>query len=446
MNENQPYLGGNSGIVLVYGKRVLMSISSASGRGWVLAFLFFVNLLNYIDRYVLPGILPLLENAFPDIDKERLGDLALAFIWIYLLTSPIFGFLGDRIKRKILIGIGVQLWSLATAAGGFARNFHQLFFTRMFVGVGEAAYGTTAPAIISDLYPKSSRGRALAFFYVAIPLGAALGYLLGGMIGIRWGWRSAFYVVGLPGLLAGLIAYWIQEPIRGGTEGIDSKSLQEYQNRKISAHDYLRLLLIPSYVINCLGMTAYTYAVGGISWWLPTYIHAERNIPLDRATLFCGIITAATGIIGTLAGGILADRLAKRWRGAYFWVCGTSMLLSTPFIYWALTTESTFILWSTIIVAELLLFLNTGPSNTALVNVTEPKLRTTAVAANIFFIHAAGDGISPKIMGAIADRKNLTSAFKVTNAIMALSGILWLLGTPFLGPDTERVISKMAKN
>lgn len=186
----------------------------------ILVLLFAINLLNYIDRYVLAGVLPLIEQAFAGITKERLGWLAPAFLVVYMVASPPFGYLGDRVQRKILVGLGVQLWSLATAAAGLARSFSQLFVTRMFVGVGEAAYGTTAPTIISDLYPKASRGKALAFFYVAIPVGSALGYLIGGMVGTSWSWRAAFLVVGLPGLLIGLLAYAIREPVRGSAEGV----------------------------------------------------------------------------------------------------------------------------------------------------------------------------------------------------------------------------------
>lgn len=415
-----------------------------SWRPWaVLALLFGVNLLNYIDRYVLAGVLPLIEEAFAGISKQRLGWLAPAFLVIYMATSPIFGFLGDRVRRKILVGIGVQLWSLATAAAGLARTYWQLFFSRMFVGIGEAAYATTAPTIISDIYPKSARGRAMAYFYVAIPVGSALGYLIGGTVGEAWSWRAAFYVVGLPGLLIGLAAYVMPEPVRGASEGVDAKDLERFLRRKVLIGDYVGILRIRSYLLNTLGMTAYTYAVGGIAYWMPTFLHQERDLGLAYANFWFGLVTVCTGIVGTLAGGSLADHLAKRIRGAYFLVCGVTMALAFPAFLVAVTSTAPRVYWSALAVTELLLFMNTGPSNTILVNVTLPNIRTSAFALNIFIIHALGDVFSPVIMGKVADQSDLATAFLTTAGVVLLSGLLWSAGTPFLHADTERVKTQM---
>ncbi len=409
----------------------------------ILALLFGINLLNYIDRYVLPGVLPLITKEFTGVTKEQLGTLAPAFLVTYMITSPGFGFLGDRYRRKILVGVGVQLWSLATAAAGFVGSFRQLFITRMFVGVGEAAYGTTAPTIIADLYPQSTRGRAMTFFYVAIPVGSALGYLLGGSLGAHFSWRVAFWVVGLPGLLAGFLACTIKEPMRGASEAVGQGELEQYLQRKVRLEDYLQLFRTRSLLCNTLGMTAYTYAVGGISFWMPTFLHESRHLPLEVATFRFGLITVATGILGTLGGGVLADRLAGRWRGAYFIVCGVGMVLAFPAFYLSLVSEVPGIYWPALAWAELMLFLNTGPSNTILVNVTPPRLRTTAFAANIFVIHALGDVLSPVIMGHIADRADLQSAFLSTSMVVLLGAVFWLTGTSFLGRDMDRVVKEM---
>ncbi len=417
---------------------------SAPGRRWpLLLLLFAINLLNYIDRYVLPGVLPLVEDAFPGVTKTDLGMLAPAFLVVYMIASPVFGLLGDRIRRFTLVGIGVQLWSLATAAAGLARSFTQLFITRMLVGVGEASYVATAPTSISDLYPVSSRGKMLSFFYVAIPVGSALGYLVGGSVGVAWGWRTAFYLVGLPGLLVGFACYFMPEPVRGGTEEVAPDQLERYLKRKIGVGDYLGLLRVRSFLINTLGMTAYTYAVGGISYWMPTYLHQERLIPLEQATFRFGLVTVVAGIAGTLLGGALGDRLAKRLPGAYFMVSRVGMLLAFPAFYVGLTHPSPAVYWAAIAVAEFFLFLNTGPSNTVLVNVTMPRIRTAAVAFNVLIIHALGDVLSPVIMGRIADKSSLSDAFLSTTGVVLLSGFIWLAGTPFLGRDTAGVTERM---
>ena len=409
----------------------------------ILGLLFCINLLNYIDRYVLPGVLTLIEQAFPGISKERLGWLAPAFLIVYMVTSPIFGFLGDRAPRKLIVGLGVQLWSVATTAAAAVRSYRQLFLSRMAVGIGEAAYGTTAPTIIADLYPKAARGRALSFFYTAIPVGGALGYALGGAIGAHWGWRAAFLVVGLPGLLVGLAAYFIVEPARGASEGAGEQQLRRFLARAVRLRDYLALLRNRSFLLNTAGMAAYTYAVGGISYWMPTYLNQQRRLPVEVANFRFGLVTVATGLCGTLLGAQLADRLAKRIRGAYFLVSGVTMVLAFPAFYLALVSDDPAVYWPALVVAELLIFANTGPSNTIIANVTLPSLRTGAFAVNIFIIHALGDAISPVIMGAIADRSSLGAAFLSTSGVVILSGLLWLAGTPFLGRDTDRVLQEM---
>ena len=414
-----------------------------TSRASVLGLLFGINLLNYIDRYVLPGVLPLVEKAFPGISKERLGWLAPAFLIVYTFTSPLFGWLGDRHPRKVIIAVGVKLWSLATAGAGLARSFWQLFASRAMVGVGEAAYGTTAPTVIADLFPVRERGRAMAFFYVAIPVGSALGYLLGGLIGTRVSWRAAFWVVGLPGLLLGLAAYSIREPVRGAAEELETGELQSYLRRRPGVRDTLGLLRIKSYLLNTLGMAAYTYALGGISYWMPTYLNQQRRLPLEQATFRFGLVTVGTGIGGTLGGSLLADRLARRLGGAYFLVCGLSMICACPAFVLALRSPRPAVYWSCLVIAELLLVLNAGPSNTIIANVTAPAVRTSAFALNILFIHTLGDVLSPVVMGAIADRSDLGSAFLSTVGVVALSGLFWLAGTPFLAPDSARVAQDM---
>jgi hypothetical protein len=250
-------------------------------------------------------------------------------------------------------------------------------------------------------------------------------------------------VVGLPGLLVGLAAYFITEPVRGGSEDVEQAKLERFLKRRITLDDYLGLFRIKSFVLNTLGMTAFTYSIGGISYWMPTFLHQERHLPLGKANVQFGMVTVATGIVGTLGGGQLADRLAKRVPGAYFLVCGVSMILAAPAFYVALISPTPWVYWTGLIVAELLLFINIGPGNTILVNVTLPNVRTTAFAVNIFIIHALGDVVSPVIMGAMADRTNMTTAFLYTGVMVLLSGILWSAGTPFLARDSDRVTQQM---
>ncbi|MBM4070552.1 MAG: MFS transporter [Planctomycetes bacterium] len=248
--------------------------SPLPGARSALILLLAINLFNYIDRQVLAAVLPKIEQTFvPDdpLAKTKMGWLTTAFLVSYMLLAPVFGWLGDRMSRWLLVSTGVILWSIASGASGLAETYFLLLATRCFVGVGEAAYGPTAPTLISDMYPIMMRGRVLAWFYMAIPVGGALGYVLGGaMADTALGWRWAFYLVVPPGILLGLLCMAHREPARGQAE----KSLQH--GRQIGWRDYLVLARIPSYRLNTLGMTAMTFAVGGIAVWMPTYIY-ERE-------------------------------------------------------------------------------------------------------------------------------------------------------------------------
>src|SRR5262245_32732802 len=185
------------------------------------ALLFGVNFLNYIDRYVIAAVLPLIQAEFR-IDDTRAGYLVSTFVVAYMLASPLTGWLGDRWPRRYLVGSGVLLWSLATVASGLASGYRSLLAARSFIGIGEAGFGAVSPTIISDLFPRERRGRMLAFFYVAIPVGSALGYLLGGMVSARQGWRAAFFLAGVHGVLLGLLAFRMHEPPRGAGDGVVS--------------------------------------------------------------------------------------------------------------------------------------------------------------------------------------------------------------------------------
>ncbi|HEY7574404.1 MAG TPA: MFS transporter, partial [Thermoanaerobaculia bacterium] len=193
--------------------------ASRRGARWGLAVLTFINLFNYLDRFVVSSLVESLRHSELALNDRQLGWLASAFVIVYMLTSPLFGWLGDRGRRPMLLAIGVAVWSAATALGGFARSFAALFASRAAVGIGEGAYGTIAPSMLADLFALERRGRAFATFFAAIPIGSAAGYILGGLVEARLGWRAAFFIAGVPGLLLALLCLTLKDPVRGGMEG-----------------------------------------------------------------------------------------------------------------------------------------------------------------------------------------------------------------------------------
>jgi MFS transporter, Spinster family, sphingosine-1-phosphate transporter len=403
---------------------------------WSLALLLSINLVNYIDRYVLASVVPKLKTELlsgsTNVDT-KIGFLAQAFLVSYMIASPVFGWLADRSSRWLIVGGGVIAWSLASGASGLAETYIILLVTRMFVGIGEAAYGPVAPTIISELFPVERRGRVLAWFYLAMPVGSALGYTFGGLMAQHWDWRWAFYLSLPPGILLGVLCLMMREPRQAAGAAA--------ARHHATWDDYKSILRTPSYVFNTIGMTLMTFAVGGIAFWMPDYLHEQRDAgTLGDVSFKFGAITAVAGLFSTLAGGWAGDKLRGKFSGSYFLVSGGGMLLAVPFFLGALFMPFPYA-WGMIFLAEFCLFFNTGPSNTILANVTQPAVRASAFALNIFVIHALGDVISPPLIGWISDLNggNMNAGFAVVAIAMFLSGVFWMLGAKFLAHDTENV-------
>ena len=404
------------------------------GARTALVLLLGINLFNYIDRYVLAAVEPEIRAAFfrpgdPNAMAVS-GLLGTAFFVTYMLSAPALGWLSDRFSRWIIVGLAVILWSLASGASGLAATFGILLFTRVLVGIGEGGYGPAAPTILADLFPIAMRGRVLSIFCAAIPVGGALGYVLGGMINAHFGWRWAFYLVTPPGLLLGLLCFTQRDP-RG--RGIARK-----KEDRPTWSDYRQLFQTPSYVINCFAQTAMTFAFGGLAFWISAYLR-YRGEPASATAIFGGI-TAVAGLLSTLLGGVVADRLQSRYPGSYFTVSGVGMLIAAPLFVGMLFTPFPGA-WGFLFGAVFFGFLNTGPSNTALANVAFPAVRATAFALNILVIHALGDALAFPAIGYVSGHTNMNIGFAVISGMMLLAGVIWLTGVKYLAADTARVES-----
>jgi MFS family permease len=408
-----------------------------AGARAALALLLGINLFNYIDRQMLAAVEPEIRRALfapGDVNAmAKTGWLATAFLASYMVSAPIFGRMGDRFSRWWLIAAGIAIWSLASGATGLAPTFLILLVTRIFVGVGEGAYGPAAPTILADLYPLQVRGRIMAVFFMAIPVGSALGYVFGGWASAHFGWRAAFYLVVPPGLLLAALCFLMREPRRGESSPAAAPA------RRSRRADIATLFKTRSYVVNTIAGAAMTFAIGGLAFWTPAYIYEFRKQPdLARINLTFGAIVVVAGFFATLLGGWAGDKLRPRFAGSYFLVSGVGMLIGFPFVIVMLFISFPWA-WLAIFIAVFFLFLNTGPSNTALANVTHPLIRATGYAVNIFMVHALGDAISPPLIGTIAGHTNMNVAFIVVSITMAFAGILWLWGAKYLPADTALV-------
>lgn len=397
-----------------------------------LAILSGVNLLNYLDRYVVAALLPDLKRGPMHLTDFELGTLMSGFLIVYMLAAPIFGRLGDRGSRPRPIAIGVFIWSVATGISGLARSYAQLLAARALVGIGEAAYGTIAPSLLADYFVRRTRGRAFAVFNMAIPVGAALGYIVGGVMRQHFSWHAAFYVAGVPGIFLALWILRLPDPPRGANE---EESAGQGGDRARSEGDagerswavYLRLLKQRPYVLTVLGYAAYTFALGGLAFWMPYFLERVRGIPAEQASAGFGEIVVITGFVGTFLGGWLGDYCLRYSRQAYLWLSGWITVLAVPAAYVALAAGSRSVFYPALIAAELLLFMSTGPVNTAIVNLVSPAERASAVALSILAIHLLGDVLSPSIIGGLADLSSLAAAVMIVPGAVAICAVLWLM-------------------
>jgi MFS family permease len=417
-----------------------------------------LNLLNYMDRYILNGAQPLIQLEFHATD-EQMGRLTTALFFFYMFAAPASGWLGDWLRRKPLIITGAILWSLATLGSGFVHTYWGLFTRRALVGVGEATFGIYAPAVLSDFYPERDRNRILSIFYLAIPVGAAFGYLAGGELGSLWGWRRPFLICAIPGLvIAALYGVWGREPVRGANdrprpvptrvaswdalERIVKKRLRLFKmDAFLTAlglaavtvtfgsvrfvRPRLRIFRNPAFLTSTFGLAMITFAMGGISAWMPTFLHRANGLSVANAGLVVGAITIVDGIGGTVVGGWIAHRWQRTNHRALYLISFWSAVLTLPFgILVFFGPRATTI--PALVLAEFFIFLNTGPLNAAIVNSVHGAVRATAISINLFCIHAFGDTFSPQIIGAISDRSNLSIGLGATLvSLVAASWILW---------------------
>lgn len=374
-----------------------------------------INLFNYVDRYLISSLLPLIKSDFR-LTSTQEGLLGTAFILVYLLAAPLFGWLGDRFSRRPVITAGVALWSLATAASGLARGFGSLLPLRSLVGVGEASYASVSPGLIADYVPPRRRAMAMSVFYMAIPVGAALGYVLGGFFGSRIGWRPTFLLVGGPGLVLALLALFIHEPARPDPAAAGDRPGEDFIAR---CRDHL--FRNPAWIRLTASYTLYTFAMGGLAFWMPSFLVRGKGFSVEDSGVLFGVLTVITGVGGTFTGGWLADVLQRRRPDGYVRMCWLTIALSLPFIAAFILVPHRWTTLALVFAAEWLLFMNTGPVNTMIVGCVPPSLRSTAMAVNIFFIHLLGDALSPALIGWVADHRSLSAALWLVPVAVGLS-------------------------
>lgn len=389
---------------------------------YALTILTLLNLLNYVDRFIFAALIPYIERDFHFTDRQ-FGLIGGAFTVIYTLLSPIYGYFADRRQRTGLISSGIAIWSLATALGGIAQNYWQLFLARASVGIGEASYVTISPGFLSDYFDRNRRGIAFGVFFAAVPIGQALGFILGAKLGDPevLGWRHTLYVVGFPGLVLAAMAHFLREPVRGVHDEIPQEKLSLLEG-------YRALAINPTFLIATLAYAAMTFSLGILSFWAPKLLVTDKGMSETAAVQKLGIYVTVGGILGTLLGGWLGDMLAKRFRQGYFLLCaGSAALASAPLVI-AISASTESIVFPMVLLAVMLLFMSNGPVNAIIVNSVAPNLRSTAMATTILAIHFLGDAFSIPLVGSISTgiARRVASEIHIGYGVESVASLLGL--------------------
>jgi MFS family permease len=416
-------------------------VTSPGYARYALGVLFAVNLFNYVDRQIISGVLPLIQEDFA-LSDAALGALASAFMVVYMLASVPLGIVGDRAARNRLISLGVAVWGVATFLSGLARSYGQLFVTRALVGIGEASYGPTATAMVSDLFPKARRGFVNGVFNAAIPLGGALGVVVGGVVGSRFGWRAAFLLVGVPSVVLAALAWRLVDPPRGVQDlaAGDGRltAVAAVPERQLGAA-MLGLVRTPTFVMVCAVGMLVAFAIGAFNHWLPLYLHRVKRFTVPEATLWYGLVSAVGGVVGVLAGGLVGDALSQRTPAGHLLTIAGGFILAAPFALLFLLHGDARVFLPALALAVFFLVLYVGSVNAVIHNVVHPSLRATAVAIFVFLIHLGGDALSPAVVGLISDRRSLQGAMLLLPVVVFFAGLIALAAVAVVATDMRRV-------
>jgi predicted MFS family arabinose efflux permease len=398
--------------------------ASVAGATTALVLLTALNFVNYIDRYILPGVQEQIKHEFLITDKQ-IGALTFWFMIAYMFTSPITGWLGDRFPRKPMIVIAALFWSGINFFTASVHSYNSLNIRHAALGIGEASFGIFAPALLSDFYAEDQRNRVLTIFNIALFVGAALGYLAGGTIGEHYGWRRSFIASAIPGtIIAILIAIFMKEPARGASQ---------QDKAKLEKDTVLSLLKNKAYLSSILGYAAVTFSLGGISWWMPSFLQRVEGRSESGAAYLMGVITLCGGLGGTITGGVIAQRWSRTNHRALYLVPAISSALAVPPALLCFFGPKSLTLTG-LALAVFFISLGTGPVNAATLNAVRPEIRATAMAGQLFMIHALGDAISPPIIGAVSDRSNLNIGLGSTLITMLIASAIFSFGSRYARP------------
>ena len=426
---------------------------SRTQAGFAFGIVLLINILNYMDRTILPAVLPHLQKDF-QLSNTEAGLLGSSFLLIYAIAALPLGMWADRGVRKNIVAICAGIWSIATALAGFTQNFIQLFITRAVLGIGEAGYAPASLSLIGDLFPKEQRGRILSIWAISNLIGTALGLTLGGIVADKLGWRWAFYMVGIPGLIAAFFIWRAHEPPRGVFDRSEDEA-EEQTEQSIGEHTASRpknitqwaadlgrtlrhFLHIPTYWVLLVAFIFSFFITGAAQFWIPVYLTKAFQLSAAQAGSLAGGTLAGGSLLGALIGGWLADMLQQRRPQGRMLVSMSAFLLGAPLTLIALSLHQLIPFIIIFAFAIISLSLCLGPLNAIIQDVITPEMRATGLGLILLLAHLFGDVTSTTVIGILADHFTLATALRITAPIcLLIAGLVCIIGVRTVAKDMQ---------
>ena len=401
---------------------------------YVFMLLFLLYMFDYIDRSIVTSMFTSIERDW-GISHTQSGMLMSAVYWaIVFLTFPV-SLLVDRWSRTKTIGIMAIMWSLATALCALTGNYVQLFMARLLIGVGEAGYAPGGSAMISGLYPIEKRSKMMGLWNASIPLGTAIGVLLGGIIATRLGWKHAFGLVAFPGLIVAILFLFVKDYKTVDLSFIDKANKKIKMEKKDMVKEFLSK---PSVIYTYFGITAVVFVTTSLITWLSTYFQLERSLPQEKAGSMASAVMIMA-LVGAPLGGILTDRWRKKQFNARLLLPAISTLTAAILLFAALFLFKGIIQYILFLALGIAIFLFISGATSVTQDVIHPGLRATSYAIAVVVQNLLGASMAPIVVGRIYDNTNIKTALAVLPFVLVIGAVLFYLGSRHYDKDMEKV-------
>ena len=378
-----------------------------------------INFLNYIDRDIIFGLVPIIQARFA-VSYSQAGLLNTVFSIVHSVCTLPLGWVADRVSRRKVISYGVLFWSLATFLSGLAPTFRSLLLARGLVGVGEAAYAPAATAIITGSFPRRVRARVQGVFDLGMFVGGAIGIALGPVL-MGWvGWQSAFFVVGIPGVLLAKSILGIEEP------------RVESPEKRVPIRHILR---VPAFVWVLMGGWFINFAVYSYIFWGTTFVHTYKGFGVREASILLGVTVTFAGIFGVLTGATLADRLARVVPWGRVLVVGMGFLVSTPLLFWSFHATNKTLFVILFFLGSFFMTWYHGPLTAIMHDLIPERAHATAVGLYLFVAHFFATTWAPLLIGEVADRYDLLTGMHLALAAQLAGVVSYALVIHFIRRD-----------